>query len=80
MYIACLETITLDNNTFDFAVFVLRSANIINKNVTFIIPERFAYKCKCRVEEDEMDHVTIIDEPYLTQKNWPPFYTYGLVD
>ncbi|KAG2209867.1 hypothetical protein INT46_001004 [Mucor plumbeus] len=61
LYAASLHTIALDNRqkcTFDFALFLLRSANM-NKKVTFIVPERFERKFKCIVEEDEMDHVTI---------------------
>lgn len=61
LYATKLHTITLDNRqrcTFDFALFLLRSANI-SKKVTFIVPERFERKFKCIVEEEEMDHVTI---------------------
>ncbi|RCH88292.1 hypothetical protein CU098_007295 [Rhizopus stolonifer] len=61
LHAASLHTIALDDRqkcTFDFALFLLRSANM-NKKVTFIVPERFERKFKCIVEEDEMDHVTI---------------------
>ncbi|CAO3691292.1 unnamed protein product [Rhizopus microsporus] len=61
LHASSLHTITLDNRqkcTFDFALFLLRSANM-NKKVTFIVPERFERRFKCIVEEDEMDHVTI---------------------
>ncbi|KAI7880262.1 uncharacterized protein EV154DRAFT_46062 [Mucor mucedo] len=61
LHAASLHTITLDDRekcTFDFALFLLRSANM-NKKVTFIISERFEQKFKCIVEEDEMDHVAI---------------------
>lgn len=63
LHAASLHTITLDSRqkcTFDFILFLLRSANMMNKKkVTFIVPERFERKFKCIVEEDGMDHVTI---------------------
>ncbi|CAO3686586.1 unnamed protein product [Rhizopus stolonifer] len=58
---ASLHTIILENRqncTFDFALFLLRSANT-SKKATFIVPEKFERKFKCIVEEDEMDHVMI---------------------
>jgi hypothetical protein len=61
LHAASLHTITLDNRqkcTFDFALFILQSANT-KKKVTFIVPERFKRRFKYIVEEDEMDHVTI---------------------
>jgi hypothetical protein len=61
LHAASLHTITLDNRqkcTFNFALFLLQSANTNNK-VTFIVPERFERKFKYIVEEDEMDFVTI---------------------
>ncbi|CAO3698431.1 unnamed protein product [Rhizopus stolonifer] len=54
-----LHTITLDRQkcAFDFALFLLQSANT-NKKVTFIVPEELERNFKHIVEEDEMDHVT----------------------